>query len=193
MPIDYGAARDLLERVFVEAEADLLRQSEPEIPPALQEPFAEIFASRTQAYREALLGCVIARLQDKAIDVRSPYANQGPTAYNGRTLDEQAVNPFLQRHRIPCSKGPFLSAFRRSVKFRRGTVVGLRDKTGYKQLLVLVNYLSATDNYDALVQFLRYLLYLFAKLRESSVVPLTRLQRISLEQYGVLIAGLRNS
>ncbi len=41
-----------------------------------------------------------------------------------------------------------------------------------------------------LLTFIEYLLYKFAKLREDAEVPLSRLQRISLEQFGSLITSL---
>src|SRR5487761_1006783 len=39
MAIDYEAARELLERTFVESEDDLLRQTIPQIPEELHRPF----------------------------------------------------------------------------------------------------------------------------------------------------------
>ena len=190
MAIDYEAARELLERTFVESEDDLLRQTIPQIPEELHRPFEAIFLSGTQAYREVLIGCAIARIQDKGINIRLPYVKQGPNAYNGRTLDEKVVNPFLQRRRIPCSLGPFLSTFRRGIQFDEGTVRGLRDIEGYRAFLALVSYLERTKKDQALAQFLRYLLLMFAKFREAAIIPLTRLPRISLEQYGTLLSGL---
>jgi hypothetical protein len=104
MPIDYENAAGFLKKVFATAEQDLLRGASPEIPEDLKRPFEMMFRSATQAYREALTGCVIARLQDKCIDIRLPYMKHGANAYNGRTLDEKVVNPFLQGNRIPCSR-----------------------------------------------------------------------------------------
>jgi hypothetical protein len=190
MPIDYDAARSLLEDIFALAEGDLLQRAVPEIPEDIRPAFDIMFSSNTQAYREALVGCAIARMQDRTINIRLPYIKQGENAYNGRTLDEKVVNPFLQAHRIPCSRAPFLSTFRRGVQFDEGTTRGLRDIQGYRAFLALVGYLERTTDEDSLIQFLRYLLFMFGKLREAAAVPLTRLQRISLEQYGILISGL---
>jgi hypothetical protein len=81
--------------------------------------FNILFATNVRAYREALMGCAIARFQDRAINIRLPYINQGQNAFNGRTLDERAVNPFFQEHRVPSSRGPYLAAFRRSVRLRQ--------------------------------------------------------------------------
>jgi len=48
-----------------------------------------------------LIGCALARLHDDEIDITKPYMNQGDDAFNGRTLDERVVNPFLQENEIP--------------------------------------------------------------------------------------------
>jgi hypothetical protein len=190
MAIDYDAGRALLEEIFTEVASDILSSTAPPISEGLLQPFDTIFTSATQAYREGLVGCAIARFQDRKINIRLPYKKQGADAYNGRTLDEKVVNPFLQEHRIPCSGGPFLSAFRRGIQFEQATERGLKDIEGYRAFLQLVGYLEQTTSEAALRKFVRYLLYKFAKLREQAEVPLTRLQRMSLEQYGTLIGLL---
>ena len=118
MPINYDAAKDLFAEAFEQAENTVLAGDRVELAPrGLSSSIDKIFTSSTQAYREALMGCLLARILDKSVDVRSPYVSQGDNAYNGRTLDERVVNPTLQNHRIPSSRGPFLSVFRRSVQF----------------------------------------------------------------------------
>jgi hypothetical protein len=129
-------------------------------------------------------------LQDGGIDVRKPYMNLGEDAYNGRSLDESVVNPFLHEKRIPASRGPFLSAFRRSVPFLPATRAGLRDKEGFDALLTIIDYVNDAETDEDLSGVLRYALYKFLELRHAADVPLTKLQRISLEQYGELISGL---
>lgn len=137
-----------------------------------------------------MTGCAIARLQDRRIDIRLPYVNQGERAFNGRTLDEKTVNPFLHDHRIPSSRGAFLGVFRRSVAFTASTRGGLRDKPGYDAFLTLIAYLEETGGENELRGFVRYVLFKFAGLREASVVLLSRLRQIGLEQYRTLISGL---
>lgn len=190
MPVDYDAARVLLEESFTEAERHLLENRIPPISPNLEQQLLAIFASNTQAYREVLVGCVIAHIQDRATNIRLPYVNQGENAFNGRTLDERVVNPFLQEHRIPSSRGPYLSTFRRSVRFETATREGLRDRAGYDAFLHLISYIENTEEQEALLVFLCYLLFKFAQLREEATVPLSRIQRISLEQYETLFTGL---
>ena len=60
-------------------------------------------------------------------------------------------------------QAPYLSTFRRSVRFDVGTRGGLRDKGGYDALLKLVSYLEATNDDRALFSFLDYLLFKFVK------------------------------
>jgi hypothetical protein len=104
-------------------------------------------------------------------------------------MDERVVNPFLHDHRIPSSRGPFLSVFRRSVAFDAATRGGVRDKEGFDAMSVCVGYIDSADPAQ-LNQLLRHLLYRFVQLREASTVPLSRLQRFSLPQYEALIQKL---
>jgi hypothetical protein len=195
MPIDYDSAPALLEAAFEDALSHLISGTPPQIGHELfyYSSFETVFKSNTQAFREALLGCVIARILDREANIRQPYVNQGPQAFNGRTLDERVINPFLQDKRIPCSKGPYLSVFRRSVEFTKATREGIRDKAGYDQFLNILDYVDAASGDDSLNQILRYLMYRFLELRESSTIPLSRLHRMSLDQFDMLISGLLNT
>jgi hypothetical protein len=126
--IDYEKAASLLMEIFAEAEAAFQRDETTTVGIDIKDAADRLFTSSTQAYREVLLGCGLARLLDRSINIRHPYMSQGADAFNGRTLDERVVNPFLQDRMVPCSKGPYLSSFRRSVNFTPATAVGLRDK-----------------------------------------------------------------
>ncbi len=190
MPIDYDGAKELLAAGFERAERHLIDGTVPEAAASIVANCEVIFQSSTQAYREALLGCTIARIQDRDINIRLPYVNQGADAFNGRTLDTVVINPFLQDKRVPVTRGAYLSVFRRSVRFETGTRDGLRDKEGFDSFLEVIAYLQATAEGETLAGILDYLLYRFARLREAANVPVTRLQRISLEQYDRLISGL---
>lgn len=190
MPIDYEAARELLETEFARIEGELLDGKQQKISAERQADFDTIFQSRTQSYREVLLGCVLARLSDHNIDIHKPYAKLGKDAYNGRTLDEKVVNAFLHEKRIPSSRGPFLAVFRRSVKFGRATRGGMKDKEGYDSFVALVETIAQVSDDEHLKEILRYLLYRFVCLRTAANIPLSKLHRISLEQYGQLIEGL---
>lgn len=153
-------------------------------------PPEDNFASKTQAYREVLLGCLLVRIADKSRDVSFPYVGLGEAAYNGRTLDEQVVNPFLREKNIPCSKGPYLSVFRRSVAFVPSTREGLKDKKGFDALLRVIEIVRNQTDDRVLKAILGYLVHRFLLLREESHIDLIELDRISLSQYRNLITAL---
>lgn len=191
MPIDHPSARAVLEEMLRDVSNEFLcGNPAPIVPDDLAQHCGRVFQSNTQAYREALLGCLVAKMQEPTIDARKPYVNQSQNAYNGRTMDERVINPFLDDHRIPSSRGPYLSVFRRSVTFDDATRAGVRDKEGFDAMLGCVAYIEANSDPTILRHFLRHLLFRFVELREASSVPLSRLQRFSLQQYEALIAGL---
>ena len=188
--IDYVEAAKLLEAHFSRIEQAFLDSSPPQASELITQACDTIFESNTQAYRETLLGCLIARIMSAAVNVHQPYVEQGEQAFSGRTLDERVINPFLQSKQIPSSKGPYLSVFRRNIQFEDSTRSGLRDKTGYDAFLQLLTQIESGLENGGLQQFLEYLLYRFVVLRESTRIELARLQRISLSQYQTLIASM---
>ena len=191
MPIDYKLAETRLRTAFENAQTALLAGTDIWVPPPHVVCLIEtVYSSNTQAYREALLGCLVARIQDETINIRKPYVSQGEDAFSGRTLDERVINPFLQEKRIPSSKGPFLSVFRRSVEFNESTRDGVRDKVGYDAFLNILDYIDDASEAQTLDQLLDYLAYRFITLREDAIIPLTRIQRMSLDQVGQLVSNL---
>ncbi|MDW8290569.1 MAG: restriction endonuclease, SacI family [Armatimonadota bacterium] len=187
--LDLQRAKQLLTEQFEQAEQDYLRGVPPPVSEGARESADTLFRTKVQSYREALLGCAIARALDPQIDISSPYTEQGDNAFSGRTLDEQVVNPFLVSKRIPCSKGPYLAVFRRKVRFVPETAKGLRDKKGYEAFLAYIQELKQADEQNAL-NLLRYLLYRFVELREQTAIQLVRLPRISLGQVKQLTEAL---
>jgi len=187
--IDYTKARETLEQHFSWAEQAYLKRQPPAIEQSVQVSADAVFKSQTQSYREALLGCAIARCLNPEIDISLPYVEHGEKAFNGRTLDENVVNPFLIAHDIECTRGPYLAVFRRKVRFVRETRAGLKDKQGYDAFLQYHDALKSADG-DKLVNLLRYLLYRFVELREQSQVQVLRVERASLQQIRRLLDGL---
>ena len=187
--LDYTTAANLLNDLFTEAESWIDGNILPSIDPGIIQIADTLFASSTQSYREALLGCGLVRLLNRTINIRLPYVQLGENAFNGRTMDERVINPFLQDQLIPCSKGPYLASFRRIVKFSSETSGGLRDKKGYSALLT---YLSALEISDIATtrKLVVYLLHRFVLLRNASNIPLSRVRRMSLEQYQALVGKL---
>jgi hypothetical protein len=188
-PIDYVAALTKLETAFGLAEADFRDGVELSVPDEIVETTRTLFASSTRAFREALIGCVLARLSDPEIDIRLPYMKQDEAAFNGRTLDEKVVNPFLREHAVPCSSGPYLSALRRNIKLIPETATGLRDKDAFAAMLKFIEILSVANS-DHAALYLRYLLGAFVRMRDEADVPLSRIARFSVEQYEVVIDGM---
>ncbi len=187
--LDYDQAAALLQELFVEAEQHFQSKTVPPMDAATAKAANVLFASATQSYREVLLGCGLARMLDRSINIRRPYVGQGDDAFNGRTLDERVVNPFLHDRVIPCSKGPYLASFRRNVEFVPETAKGLRDKDGYTALLDYIAALEKSDKARAR-NLVVYLLYRFVALRDAANIPLSRIHRLSLEQYDALIGRL---
>jgi len=187
--LDYGKAAEILEELFAEAEDAFQGNTTPIVETAIQDAADRLFASSTQSYREALIGCGLARMLDQSINIRHPYIRQGADAFNGRTLDEKVVNPFLQDRMIPCTKGPYLASFRRSIKFTTETSSGLKDKDGYSTLLDYISALEAANVIEARGLIL-YLLYQFVVLRNAANIQLSRISRLSLEQYQALVGRL---
>jgi len=182
-------ARLLLDERLRSVQEQLITGYSFHIDTNVSDAFNVLFSSKTQAFREVLLGCIIERLFSPTTDLRLPYAGHGEASFNGRTLDERIINPFLRHHKIPCSKGPFLSVFRRSVKFDASTREGIRDKTGYDAFLYLISMLEQSDH-ASVTNLLDYTLYQFLQLRESSHIAVANINRISLAQWKWLIERL---
>ena len=190
MPVDYQQVANTLNAAFDKAETAIVSGVGPSTIPVIDAAMGLVFTSRTQAYREALIGCILARVSDKSIDIRKPYVAMGHDAFNGRTLDENTVNPTLKRRNIPSSQGPFLSVFRRSVEFAPATREGLRDREGYDAFLSILSYVSEAQSDEVLIQVLDLVTYKCLELREASTVPLMHIQRMSLRQIGSLVSLL---
>lgn len=188
--VDYDAAQNILEELHTTIVRLRSEGKAPSVPSNLLQEFKNVFSSATAAYRETLLGCSTARLVDDSVNIRKPYMGQGADAFNGRTLDERVVNPFLHSKEIPSSKGPYLSVFRRNVMFNADTRKGLKDKAGYDAFDKLLSYLEKTNDADRLRSFALYLPWEFAELRERSKITIARLHRVSLSQYADLIDHL---
>ncbi|MFO7899168.1 MAG: hypothetical protein R6V58_08920 [Planctomycetota bacterium] len=94
--VDYDKARQRLETEFGYVERTALQGDRVSIGDALEPHFDRIFESRTQAYREVLLGCVLARLQDSSIDVHKPYSILLAAEITERTVDKNRVTTTFQ-------------------------------------------------------------------------------------------------
>jgi hypothetical protein len=187
--IDLDTARNVLEKTFADVECDYIEGRIIHVPHNMEKSYDLLFESKTQAYREVLLGCILARLVNRKVDISLPYVLQGELAYSGRTLDEKVINPFLHKYKIPSSKGPFLSVFRRSVTFTKDTRSGLRDQEGFDAMLRVLDSVSRA-NKQKLNKILCYHLYRFILLRELSRIDVIQPKRLSLSQIDEIILSL---
>ena len=100
MAIDYEQAKALLNNSYEKAAQEL--------PAAVTQYITDnkdalntIFSSKTQSYREVLLGCAVARYQDRSCNIRHPYVKQGEDAFNGRESSQSVpvfkADPLFQR------------------------------------------------------------------------------------------------
>jgi len=190
MPVSAQEYKDILDKSFARAEDAFLRNQSLQVARDIQDACSIVFTSKTQAYREVLLGCLLTRIIDRSKNIHLPYVDLGPNAFSGRSLDEQVINPFLHVKNIPCSRGPYLSVFRRQVKFDGTTRPGLKDKQGYDAFLNLLGIIENEEDQEVLLAILDYVLYRFVLLREQAKIELVKLERISLSQYKHLIGGL---
>ena len=186
--IDYDLAQTSLHERFEEAELLFLKGKTKDYDLGVSSHVENMFSSTTQAYREVLLGCVLARMQDQNINIRLPYISLGENAFSGRSLDERVVNPLLQEKGVPSSRGPYLSVFRRSVRFEPRP--GLKDKVGYNSLLETLGHIESFEEKSEFEEFLLFLCYQFVVLRESASVRLSKIHRISVEQYETILDRL---
>lgn len=189
-PVDIDIAKAMLAETFELAESDQRDGVAASVPSEIVKATERLFLSKTQAYRDALPSCVLARIIDPQIDIRLPATEYGENAFSGRSVSEKAVTPFLRDRSVPTSASPFLSAVRGGAKFMKGGEPRIQqDKEGFAALVQVVDYLHNLDA-EAAKNYLRYLLRRFIVLRESYNITLKRISKPNLEQLSQLIKGL---
>lgn len=188
--IDYGAADKLLAEEFDNAEDAFREDVKIEQPGDVVTNVERLFSSETQAYREALVGCALARVLDPEIDVRLPATEHGDNSFSGRSLADRVVTPFFRGKAVPISASPYLSSLRGGARFITGGEPRIqRDKDGFAALVSVVDYLRQLPDGEAR-EFLRFLLWRFVQLRETGNIALKQFAKPNLEQLGALIDGL---
>src|SRR5208337_4408341 len=94
-PVDIDVAKAMLAETFELAESDQRDGVTASVPSEIVKATERLFFSKTQAYRDALPSCVIARIIDPQIDIRLPATEYGENAFSGRSVSEKVVTPFL--------------------------------------------------------------------------------------------------
>ncbi len=188
--IKTGDAEALLEASFRAADEEFGNSSNADIPAHVLSATTILFKSNTQAYREALVGCAIARILDPQIDIRLPATEHGENAFSGRSLAERVITPFMQGKSIPVSVAPYLSSIRGGARFVEGGEPRIqRDKPSFAALVNVVDYLRNHGDLECR-RYLRYILRCFIELRETGNISLKRIAQPSLVQLDSLIRGL---
>jgi len=191
IPIPIDQAKAILEDALAAAEHSFRSGDHLEAPP--QEIIASterLFTSSTQAYRDALIGCALARCYSAQIDIRLPSTEADDNSFSGRSLADSVVTPFLRQHAIPASTSPYLSSLRGGAKFIEGGAPRIqRDAAGFQALVDVVAYLGKSPQQHS-VEYLRYLLRRFVQLRETSDLHLLSIAKPNLLQLNKLIDGL---
>jgi hypothetical protein len=186
----HDQARELIARAFALAEDDFREGKLIELPADVKAAIDRMFASKTQAYREALVGCAVTRLVDESIDVRYPATAYGEKSFSGRSISDQVVAPFLQSKRVPVSVSPYLSSLRGGAKLVPGGQPRIqRDQPGFDALVSVVEYLTEAKPEETKT-LLRRLLREFIQLRESADIGLKRTARPSLAQLDQIASQL---
>jgi hypothetical protein len=189
--IDRKAATALLAEVFQMAEDDFREGATVSVPTAAKASTERLFASKTRAYREALVGCVIAHILVPEIDIRLPATAHGEHAFSGRSLADYVVAPFLRGRAVPISaSSPYLSSLRGGARFIPGGEPRIQDdQEGFDALVAIVDYVRSLNSEQSRT-YLRYLLRQFIELRESGNIPLKKIAKPNLNQLGNLIDEL---
>lgn len=183
-------ATAILSELFPLAEDDYRDNVPIPVPKGVVAATSRLFDSSTQAYREALIGCAVARLADPEIDIRYPATEDGDNAFSGRSLADNAITPFMRERSVPISASPYLSSLRGGAQFIPGGQPRIqRDQEGFDALVLVVGHLHKAPE-QAVRDYLRYLLRRFVELRESANIALKRFAKPSLEQLKGLIDGL---
>lgn len=183
-------AQELLEVTFALAEEAARENAEVTFSEDVILATDRLFSSVTQAYREALIGCAVARVIDPEIDIHLPATEDGDKAFSGRSLADNVITPFMRGRSVPVSVSPYLSSLRGGAKFVEGGEPRIqRDKEGFAALVSLVDFLANHDQ-EVARSYLIYLLRRFISLRDQNNIALKKIAKPSLEQFARLVEGL---
>jgi DNA adenine methylase len=147
-----------------------------------------------------LMACLLGKLDDSKVDIRKPYTEIGGNGtYSGRAYDEQFVEPFVIKHKLPTnSTTAFLTPAFRNIdrKLTIDLVLVGRPRQVYSNVLELLDLVqrAKVNPADALKEIIRFLLIIKSEnetrmkqlLRElkhsEDTLPLSSEQIVSLLQ-----------
>jgi hypothetical protein len=126
-----------------------------------------------------LMACLLGKLDDPKVDVRKPYTEiGGKGTYSGRAYDEQYVEPFVIKYKLPTnSTTAFLTPAFRNIDHTLTTdlVLGGRPRQVYTNALELLDLVQhrKVDPAIALKEILHYL-FIIKNENESRMRQLIR-------------------
>lgn len=110
-----------------------------------------------------LMACLLGKLDDSKLDIRKPYREiGGKGTFSGRAYDEQFVEPFVIKHKLPTnSTTAFLTPAFRNIdrKLTTDLVLVGRPRQVYENVLVLLDLVQRVklDPADVLKEIMRFL------------------------------------
>jgi len=111
-----------------------------------------------------LMACLLGKIENPKIDIRKPYTEiGGKGTYSGRGYDEQYVEPFVIKHKLPTnSTTAFLTPAFRNIdrKLTTDLVLVGRPRQVYTNVLELLDLVQRgkVDSSDALKEIIRFLI-----------------------------------
>ena len=111
-----------------------------------------------------MMACLLGKLDDSKVDIRKPYTEiSGKGTYSGRAYDEQFVEPFVIKHKLPTnSTTAFLTPAFRNIdrKLTTDLVLVGRPRQVYTNVLELLDLVQKgkLNAADVLKEILRFLL-----------------------------------
>ncbi len=111
-----------------------------------------------------LMACLLGKLNNPKVDIRKPYTEiGGKGTYSGRAYDEQFVEPFVIKHKLPTnSTTAFLTPAFRNIdrKLTTDLVLVGRPRQVYSNVLELLDLVQRTkvNPADVLKEIIRFLL-----------------------------------
>jgi DNA adenine methylase len=110
-----------------------------------------------------LMACLLGKLDNPKVDIRKPYTEiSGKGTYSGRGYDEQFIEPFVIKHKLPTnSTTAFLTPAFRNIdrKLTTDLVLVGRPRQVYTNVLELLDliHLGRVEASDALNEIVRFL------------------------------------
>lgn len=110
-----------------------------------------------------LMTALLAKTDNKRIDTRQPYPKLGDKSFQGRTIDETYIQPFIHIHALPCNgTTAFLTPAFRTLEtaLTKSSFDKCRPKSVYHDLMDVLDYVEThpKESKNILVQLVKNLI-----------------------------------